>query len=90
MGNPNSTKNIISQGMVNCYSLITLNNSKSKIDFEVIVHTALIDSGSSGGALINKNNEIVGITFAGVFDNNDKFITGYAIPSSKIIEFLAV
>lgn len=88
MGNPNSIKNVITSGMINCYSYVSLNNSKSKIDFEVIVHSANIYSGSSGGALLNENNEIIGITFAGVFDNKGNFITGYAIPVEKIREFI--
>ncbi len=88
MGNPNSIKNVITNGMINCYSYISLNNNKSKVDFEVIVHSANINSGSSGGALLNEYNEIVGITFAGVFDNNGNFITGYAIPVEKIVEFI--
>ena len=88
IGNPNSIKNVVSEGMINCYSYINLDNKKSKVDFEVIVHSALISGGSSGGALIDSENQVVGITFAGVFDNNGSFITGYAIPSSKIIEFL--
>ena len=88
LGNPNAMKNVISSGMVNCLSYVDLNSEKSKIDFEVIVHSATIASGSSGGALLDSNNEIIGITFAGVFDNNGSFITGYAIPSEKIIEFL--
>ena len=88
MGNPNSIKNVITNGMINCYSYISLNNNKSKVDFEVIVHSANINSGSSGGALLNEYNEIVGITFAGVFDNKGNFITGYAIPLEKIVEFI--
>ena len=88
MGNPESIKNVINTGMINCYSYVSLNNSKSKVDFEVIVHSANINGGSSGGALLNEDNEIIGITFAGVFDNKGNFITGYAIPVEKIIEFI--
>jgi len=88
MGNPDSIKNVINDGMINCFSYISLNNDNSKVDFEVIVHSALIDGGSSGGALLDSNNEIIGITFAGVFDKKDNFIVGYAIPCEKIMEFL--
>jgi len=88
MGNPNSVKNVLTEGMVNCFSYINLSSDKSKVNFEVIVHSANIAGGSSGGALLNHNNEIIGITFAGVFDNNGNFITGYAIPGERIIEFL--
>lgn len=88
MGNPNSMKNVINNGMINCLSYVNLNSEKSKVNFEVIVHSATIASGSSGGALLDSDNEIIGITFAGVFDKNGNFITGYAIPSEKIIEFL--
>ena len=89
MGNPGSVKNVINNGMINCFTYIKMNSEESKVDFEVIVHSAPIAGGSSGGALLNSKNEIIGITFAGVFDNNGQFITGYAIPSDKIIEFLS-
>lgn len=89
IGNPNSIKNVISEGMVTCFSNIEMNNSNSKVDFEVIVHSAKIDGGSSGGALLNSDNEVIGITFAGTFDKNNNFINAYAIPVSKINEFLS-
>lgn len=89
LGNPNSIKNVVSSGEVTCFSNISMNNSNSKVDFEVIVHSAKIDGGSSGGALLNSNNEVIGITFAGTFDKNNQFINAYAIPVSKINEFLS-
>lgn len=88
LGNPHSIRNVVSKGQVNCYSYVTLDTNKSKVDFEVIVHSAKIAGGSSGGALLNSDNEIIGITFAGVFDNTGNFITGYAIPAMRIKEFL--
>lgn len=89
MGNPDSNRNVISEGFINCFTNINLNNDKARVDFQVIVHNARIKNGSSGGALLNKENEVIGITFAGVFDNNGEFITGYAIPVNKINEFLS-
>ena len=88
MGNPSSIKNVISEGKIDCFGYVSLDSTKSNIEFEVIVHSAAIAGGSSGGALLDSNNEIIGITFAGVFDRDGIFITGYAIPSEKIIEFL--
>ena len=60
MGNPDSVKNVINDGEINCFSYVTLNNEKSKVDFEVIVHSAQISSGSSGGALLDSKNNIIG------------------------------
>lgn len=88
VGNPDEIKNVISEGKINCYSKVNVKNDKSKVDFEVIVHTAPISGGSSGGALLNDQNEVIGVTFAGVFDSENNFITAYAIPASEIDAFL--
>lgn len=86
LGNPNKLKNVITEGVVSCYNSIKLDDSD--VNFNILVHNAEIANGSSGGALLNENDEIIGITFAGVFDKKGNFITGYAIPSEKIIEFI--
>ncbi len=88
MGNPNTVKNVISEGSVRCFSKVNVNNEYSKVNFEVIVHSAKIMKGSSGSALLNEDDEVIGITFAGVFDSDEAFVTGYAIPINKIREFL--
>ena len=89
MSNPSSLKNVVSEGKINCYSIINFSNNKSNVNFDVLVHSADIMSGSSGSALLNNQNEVIGVTFAGVFDNNGDFVTGYSIPASKINEFLS-
>ena len=61
----------------------------SNVTFDVIVHTAKIDSGSSGGALIDENFKLVGINFASAsIESTDKYICTYAIPATRINEFL--
>jgi serine protease Do len=61
----------------------------SDVEFKVVYHNAPINSGSSGGALINGNLEIVGINFAILFDEkDDSFRFGCAIPIEKVREFL--
>lgn len=89
MSNPSSLKNVVSEGKINCYSIIDLNNEKSDISFDVLVHSADIMSGSSGSALLNDQNKVIGVTFAGVFDNSGEFVTGYSIPASRVNEFLS-
>lgn len=88
MSNPSSLKNVINEGKLSCYSIIDFSNNKSDVDFDVLVHSADIKKGSSGSALLNKENKVIGVTFAGVFDKEGNFITGYSIPASKINEFL--
>ena len=54
----------------------------SNVKFDVIEHSAFINRGSSGSALINPNGEVVGVNYAG---GEREF---YAVPASRVIEFL--
>lgn len=56
---------------------------------KVITHTAEIDHGSSGGALINLDKQIIGINFAAYFDDN-RYVESYAIPLQTINDFINV
>ncbi len=58
------------------------------INFPVIIHSSLITSGSSGSALLNVSNEIIGINFATYINDEGIFIEGYAIPTVEIFRFL--
>ena len=91
LGTPKGQKNAITSGKIQSYDTITLtpqNKKTSNVTFPVIVHNAYIGSGSSGGALINSNYELVGINYA-ARENKDSEFSGrcYSIPVSKIKEF---
>ena len=61
----------------------------SNVTFNVIVHSAYINSGSSGGALVDENLKLVGINFASAsIESTSKYLYTYAIPASKAKEFI--
>jgi S1-C subfamily serine protease len=61
----------------------------SNITFNVIVHSAYINSGSSGGALVDKDLKLVGINFASAsYESINKYVCTYAIPAEKAKEFI--
>jgi len=59
------------------------------ITFSVIHHSAYIVNGSSGGALLNQDHEIVGINFA-VYMDQQGYVESYAVPSINILEYLNI
>ena len=90
LSTPKGQKNTITSGKIQSYDTITLttqNEKTSNVTFPVIVHNAYIGSGSSGGALINSDYELVGINYAA--RQTDEQFSGrcYSIPASKIREF---
>ena len=50
-----------------------------------IQHTASINPGSSGGPLLNGNNEVVGVNVGSVTDANNLF---FAVPTKRLIDWL--
>lgn len=87
IGQPNSQKNTLTIGKVidyrkpNCESCDV---EKSNVKFDCIYHTAPIDHGSSGGALLNVDKQIVGINTFG----SENLKQGISVPASKIKEFI--
>jgi S1-C subfamily serine protease len=87
MGNPHDYRNAVTAGQI---------TSKVPVPFEapvrtlhnVVEHTAKVQDGSSGGALLNKNLEIVGINIGGAITDCSEFVWGLAMPSDKVLEFL--
>ncbi len=96
MGQPLGIINSVTVGKVDKYIEVLLENDEkysneeiSNVKFKVIKHTAPINSGSSGGVLLDKDYNICGINYAAaVVDGEGEFVSGYAIPLDKVLEFL--
>ncbi len=93
VGQPKGQNNAISYGKFLSYvSAPKLSNCEayqSNVNFDVLCHNANTASGSSGGAILDVNLNLVGIHYAGATDKDTgKFIQGYAIPITKVNEFL--
>lgn len=73
IGSPLGIKNTISTG--------TISNFVEESGVNLIQFTAAISSGSSGGALLNNNGEIIGMTSASYIDGQN---LNLAIPSDEI------
>lgn len=82
IGSPSGNKNVISKGIVVDYQQIVLPTAEVQVKFPVIKHTAPISPGSSGGVLLNTNNKIIGLNYAG----SNSY--GCAIPVERIKEYL--
>ncbi|MDD2682132.1 MAG: trypsin-like peptidase domain-containing protein [Bacilli bacterium] len=91
IGQPKGQDNTITMGKVLGFTNGNLEQSTSHVDFDVILHNAPINRGSSGGVLINSNLEIVGINYAGSFKEGvEGSVSAYAIPMIKVNEFLVL
>lgn len=86
LGTPAGLQNAITYGSVLEYEQINAGDDQSlqKVNFDIIVHNALLDHGSSGGALLNTSGNLVGINFAGYSEG----VYGCSIPISKVLKFL--
>jgi S1-C subfamily serine protease len=94
IGTPRGQINTVTVGSIaNSTSNVLLSTSvySSKVFSNVVRHSALIDRGNSGGAVIDINLNIVGINFAGNPQTNTfpfQSVLGYAISIQKIHIFL--
>ena len=91
LGQPLNQNNAISYGKCSTYQRVTLSNTatyKSNVTFNVMRHSCPTDSGSSGGAILNTDLQLVGIHYAGSHTASGQFVAGYAIPIEKVREFL--
>jgi S1-C subfamily serine protease len=84
IGSPLGLKNIVTVGKIMKYDSI------SNVDYDIIIHNAIIKEGSSGSMLINKDFELVGLNSWGFVEGEDSndFTSGGATPIKQIIKFL--
>ena len=88
---PEGQPNAIFFGKVLTYAkanIVDTDTTVSNVTADVIWHSAKIKQGSSGGALINYNLELVGINFAGSKTDDNRFTEGCAVPIEMVREFL--
>ena len=92
LGQPGGQKNSITLGEVVGFATpsITVNPNKamSNVTFEVYRHNAPIKGGSSGGAILDYNYNIVGINYASSTDADGEYLSSFAVPLLKVKEFL--
>lgn len=89
IGNPKSQKNMITMGEVLEFSETNVKNRYGDVvsrDFLAIKHSAYVNSGSSGGMLLNYQLQLVGINFAGA-DDDGRHVYTFSIPVNIIVEY---
>ena len=89
IGAPNGLLNTITFGKILKYSFVDVevDSSESNVKFKVIEHSAPLYGGSSGGVLLNYSYQICGINYA-TYAEDGEFVSGYAVSTSKVLEFI--
>jgi len=90
IGQPNGQKNTITFGQIEDFTPTNVKNRYGQSivrDFLAIQHSAYVDSGSSGGMLLNYNFQLIGINFAGA-EEDEMHLYTFAIPISVILAYL--
>ncbi|MBQ3235824.1 MAG: trypsin-like peptidase domain-containing protein [Clostridia bacterium] len=96
MGSPLGVINAVTAGSVKGFFEISLSSDAvssekvSNVEFEVIKHDAYVNNGSSGGVLLNKDYKICGINYAAELDDSGNSVFGYAVPVTKVVEFISM
>ncbi len=88
VSNPYGERNSVTAGKVISRQPKPFGDESCKMQFPVIRHTAMISEGSSGSTLLNKDLEIVGINLGGNENLFRQYISGMAMPSDRILDFL--
>ena len=89
VGSPDGRFNAVSYGALKAYRTVDLDevDVSNSIAFEVLWHDCYSSGGSSGGALLDDDGDLIGLNYA-VGSEDGVFKYAFAIPSAKIVEFL--
>jgi S1-C subfamily serine protease len=91
IGNPHKgSRNTITTGKITSKTPVPFGDIAGVNQHHVIEHSAKTSQGSSGGALLNKDMEVVGIVLGASENIFHKFVKGKAMPCGRILEFLRV
>ncbi len=93
IGYPNFQVNAIVIGQTDGYQRVNIGTSGSQaeinVDFDVLITTASVKSGSSGSPVFDDQYHVVGIVYAGNFATNSNIsVRSFVIPIEKVREFL--
>jgi S1-C subfamily serine protease len=90
IGQPKGQENTITFGEIIDFGPTSISNRNDELvtrDFEAIKHDARVNSGSSGGMLLDYNLNVIGINFASS-QNEETFLYSLAIPISIVINYI--
>lgn len=90
LGSPLGQYNALTYGKVLGYANCKVNDTTSTIPFQCVKHDAWITNGSSGGALLNTDLEIVGVNFAVSETDAGEHVYSWTVPLLKVKEYLSV
>ncbi|QIB69717.1 trypsin-like peptidase domain-containing protein [Aminipila butyrica] len=91
IGNPHEgSRNSITTGKITSKNPVPFGDIAGLNQYPVIEHSAKISQGSSGGALLNKDMEVVGIVLGASENIFHQFVKGKAMPCDRILEFLSI
>lgn len=88
ISNPYGKRNIVTAGKISSRKPSPFGDEAGKMQYPIIKHTSVLSEGSSGSALLNENLEIVGINLGGNENILRQYISGMAMPSDRIRDFL--
>lgn len=94
IGYPNFQINAIVTGKTEGYQRVNIETNGTSVsinvDFDVMITTASVKSGSSGSPVFDRTFRMVGIIYAGNFStNSDISVYSFVIPIEKVREFIS-
>jgi len=90
IGNPHgNSRNTVTTGKITSRKPVPFGDKAGANQHNIVEHSAKTSVGGSGGALLNKDLEIVGIHLGGGENIFHRYINGKAMPCDRILDFLS-